>query len=77
VIDAPPVPLSPQHNLIRRAFRTTVYSLWLPPLAFYSCYLIDRSFEEGHPPRRVYAMLAVTALVITIQLGFAAAMFLS
>jgi len=56
--------LSPQDELVRRMIRTSIFSLFFPPLAFYGLYLAVRIFEKGNPPRRVYLAIALNGIMI-------------
>lgn len=56
----------PQHELVPRIIRATIFSLWLWPLAFYTLFLISAVFRHGEPPPRVYVALAVSGLIATL-----------
>lgn len=52
------VRLTADHDLVTRATRAAVFSLFFPPLSLYCLYLTYRCFAEGRPPTRVYFALA-------------------
>ena len=70
------VGLTPQHELVPRIIRSTIVSLWFPPLSFYTIYLLSAVFQQGEPPRRVYAAMILTGLVAVGTLLFPAAAIL-
>ena len=58
------VRMTPDHDLVRRAFRAGVCSAFFPPLAFYSLFLIQQCFREGAAPHRLYWTMVLNGLVI-------------
>lgn len=68
------VRLTSDHDLVTRATRAAVFSIFFPPLGLYSLYLIYRCLTEGRPPTRVYFALAVAlvtgAVTAFMLLGF-------
>ena len=62
------VELTPQHGLVTRIIRSTIFSLWFPPLAFYTLCLLIAVFNQGRPPRRVYVVMAVNYVIAALAI---------